>query len=153
MTVEGNASDRAPPPADQSADRRRHTARAQVARFVTAVRDSDQAAVDDMIIRLSRVRPWLAPLALAVGAFAMLFVGVKLLFTNWRLTLIGCCRRCGSGPPCSIWKAHVLHGRSFHMLTGTPIVVPVVLGVAAVTAASFYLNAVFAFAIIQPGRP
>ena len=28
------------------------------------------------------------PLALAVGAFAMLFEGVKLLFTNWRLTLI-----------------------------------------------------------------
>jgi hypothetical protein len=32
-------------------------------------------------------------------------------------------------------------------------VVPVVLGVAAVTMAGFYLNAVFAFAIVQPGRP
>jgi hypothetical protein len=117
------------------------------------VRDSDQAAVDDMITRLSKTRPWLAPLALAVGAFAMLFVGVKLLFTNWRLTLIQVL------PAMWIWaamfdlKAHVLHGRSFHLLTGTAIVVPVVLGVAAVTAASFYLNAVFAFAIVQPGRP
>ena len=41
-----------------------------------------------MVLRLSRTRRWLAPLALAVGAFAMLFEGVKLLFTNWRLTLI-----------------------------------------------------------------
>ena len=31
--------------------------------------------------------------------------------------------------------------------------IPLVLGVAVVTAASFYLNAVFAFAIVQPGRP
>ena len=41
-----------------------------------------------MVLRLSRSRRWLAPLALSVGAFAMLFEGVKLLFTNWRLTLI-----------------------------------------------------------------
>ena len=41
-----------------------------------------------MVLRLSRARRWLAPLAFAVGAFAMLFEGVKLLFTNWRLTLI-----------------------------------------------------------------
>ena len=159
MTVEGNASDRSAPPvagggppADQPRARRRRTARKQIARFVQAVRDSDQAAVDDMIIRLSQARPWLAPLALAVGAFAMLFVGVKLLFTNWRLTLIQVL------PAMWIWaamfdlKAHVLHGRSFHVL-GTALVVPVVLGVAAVTAAGFYLNAVFAFAIVQPGRP
>jgi hypothetical protein len=160
VAVEGNASDRSAPsaagggpPADQPRARRRRTARAQVARFAQAVRDSDQAAVDDMIMRLSRARPWLAPLALAVGAFAMLFVGVKLLFTNWRLTLIQVL------PAMWIWaamfdlKAHVLHGRSFHVLTGTALVVPVVLGIAAITAAGFYLNAVFAFAIIQPGRP
>jgi hypothetical protein len=160
VTVEGNASDRSAPPvadggppADQPPAQRRRTTRAQVVRFAQAVRDSDQAAVDDMIMRLSRVRPWLAPLALAVGAFAMLFVGVKLLFTNWRLTLIQVL------PAMWIWaamfdlKAHVLRGKSFHLLTGTPVVVPVVLGVAAITMAGFYLNAVFAFAIVQPGRP
>ena len=57
-------------------------------RFIQAIRDSDQAAVNEMVLRLSRARPWLAPLAFAVGAFAMLFDGVKLLLTNWRLTLI-----------------------------------------------------------------
>jgi hypothetical protein len=127
--------------------------RAQVERFIRAVRDSDQATVNEMVLRLSRSRRWLAPLALAVGAFAMLFEGVKLLFTNWRLTLIQVL------PAMWIWaamldlKAHVLHGKSFHVLTGPVVVIPVVLAVAALTAASFFLNAVFAFAIAQPGPP
>jgi hypothetical protein len=133
--------------------RRPRLTRAQLERFVQAIRDSDQAVVDDMIIRLSRSRPWLAPLALAVGAFAMLFEGVRLLFTNWRLTLIQVL------PAMWIWaamfdlKAHLLRGKSFHVLTGPAIVIPLVVGVAAITAASFYLNAVFAFAIVAPGRP
>jgi hypothetical protein len=49
-------------------------------------------------------------------------------------------------------KAHVLHGKSFHVLTG-PVVIPIVLAVAAITAASFFLNAVFAFAIASEGPP
>src|SRR5271165_2258224 len=120
--------------------------RVQVERFIRAVRDSDQATVNEMVLRLSRSRRWLAPLALAVGAFAMLFEGVKLLFTNWRLTLIQVL------PAMWIWvamidlKYHVLKGKSFHVLDG-PVVIPVVVAVAAVTAASFFLNAVFAFSI------
>jgi hypothetical protein len=121
-------------------------------RLINAVRDNDQAAVEEWVLRLSRSRRWLAPLALAVGAFAMLFDGVKLLFTNWRLTLIQVL------PAMWIWaamfdlKAHVLHGKSFHVLTG-PIVIPIILAVSAVTAASFFLNAVFAFAIAGEGPP
>ena len=149
-----DASSRPAPPgrAARPPGRRRIT-RAQVGQFVQAVRDSDRAVVDEMIMRLSRSRPWLARLALAVGAFAMLFDGVKLLFTNWRLTLVQVL------PAMWIWaamfdlKAHVLRGKSFHQLTGPAVVIPLVLGVAAVTAASFYLNAVFAFAIAQPGQP
>jgi hypothetical protein len=131
---------------------RRSARRAQIQRLVQAIRDSDLAAADEAILRLSRSRRWLAPLALCIGAFAMLLVGVKLLFTNWRLTLIQVL------PAMWIWaamfdlKAHLLHGKSFHVLTG-PIVIPIVLAVAAVTAASFYLNAVFAHAIAGPGPP
>jgi hypothetical protein len=62
--------------------------RADITRFIRAVRDSDEAAVDDTVTRLSRSRRWLAPLTLAVGAFAMLFDGVRLVLTNWRLTLV-----------------------------------------------------------------
>ena len=160
MAIEGNASE--PPPAPvqgppaagrgEEALSRRSARRVQIERFVQAVRDSDVAAADEAILRLSRSRRWLAPLALVVGAFVMLFAGVKLLFTNWRLTLIQVL------PAMWIWaamfdlKAHVLHGKSFHVLTG-PIVIPLVLGVALITAASFYLNAVFAFAIAGEGPP
>jgi hypothetical protein len=49
-------------------------------------------------------------------------------------------------------KAHVLHGRSFHALSG-PIVIPAVALIAAITAAAFFLNAVFAFAIAGRGPP
>jgi hypothetical protein len=125
---------------------------ADVRRLIRAVRDSDEAVVDDMVLRLSRSRRWLAPLALALGAFAMLFEGVKLLFTNWRFTVIQVL------PAMWIWaamydlKLHFLHGKTFHVVTG-PVVIPIVVGIAAVTAAAFYLNAVFAFAIIEPGRP
>jgi hypothetical protein len=127
--------------------------RRHVALFIQAVRDGDQMAVNEMVMRLSRARPWLAPLAFTVGAFAMLLDGVRLLLTNWRLTLIQVL------PAMWIWaamfdlKAHVLHGTSFHELTGPTVVIPLVIGVAVVTAAGFYLNAVFAFAIVQPGRP
>ena len=143
MTIQGDSPERA---------HRRHVTRAQLGQFIQAVRDSDQAAVNEMVMRLSQTRPWLAPLAFAVGAFAMLFEGVRLLFTNWRLTLIQVL------PAMWIWfamfdlKAHVLHDKAFHVQIGPTKVIPLVLAIALVTAASFYLNAVFAFAIIQPGR-
>ena len=160
VTIEGNASEpqtapvQGPPAADREEKplSRRSTRRAQIERFVQAVRDSDVAAADEVILRLSRSRRWLAPLALVVGAFVMLFAGVKLLFTNWRLTLIQVL------PAMWIWaamidlKAHALHGKSFHVLTG-PIVIPLVLGVALITAASFFLNAWFAYAIVGTGPP
>jgi hypothetical protein len=138
----------APPGASEAPTGRR----AQVGRLISAIRDSDRTAVDEAVLRLSRSRRWLAPLALAIGAFGMLLEGVKLLFTNWRLTLIQVL------PAMWIWaamldlKAHVLHGKSFHVITG-PVVILVVLAVAAITAASYFLNAVFAFAIAQPGPP
>ena len=90
--------------------------------------------------------------ALTVGALGMLLEGVKLLFTNWRLTLIQVL------PAMWIWaamydlKLHLLSRNSFHVLHG-PVVIPIVLAIAAVTAASFFLNAVFAYAIARPGRP
>jgi uncharacterized membrane protein len=124
----------------------------QVRRLVRAVRDSDQATVEQAVLRLSQSRRLLAPAALAVGAFVMLFEGLKLLFTNWRLTLIQVL------PAVWIWiamfdlKAHVLRGKSFHVVRG-PVTIPIVLAVAAITAASFFLNAVFAYAITAPGPP
>jgi hypothetical protein len=104
------------------------------------------------VIRLSQSRPLFAPAAFAVGAAAMLFGGLKLLFTHWRLTVVQVL------PAMWIWaamldlKAHVLPGKSFAVL-GVPVTIALVLAVAAITAAGFFLNAVFAFAIARPGPP
>ncbi len=165
MAIGGSGSDQLGAPSaqdasNQSTPRRRRprrklqSTRARIARYVQAVRESDRDAVNETILLLSRSRRWLAPLALAVGGFVMLFDGVKLLFTNWRLTLIQIL------PAMWIWaamydlKAHVLNrGISFRDFTGVVIVTPLMLAVMIITVASFYLNAVFAFAIIQPGSP
>jgi hypothetical protein len=104
------------------------------------------------VVRLSQSHRMLTPLALVVGGFAMLFTGLKLLLSNWRLTLVQIL------PAMWIWfamydlKAHALHGKSFSVLRG-PILIPIVLAIAAITAASFFLNAVFGFAIVQSGSP
>jgi uncharacterized membrane protein len=124
-------------------------------RFIHALRDSDDTVVDDAVTRLSRARPWLAPLIFAIGAFAMLLNGVKLLFTNWRLILVQAL------PAMWIWaamydlKLHLTpwHDKAFHVWTGPAVVIPILLAIAAITAAAFYLNAVFAYAITQPGHP
>ena len=128
----------------------RATLRAKAGRLIVALRDGDNATVEEAILQLSRSHRFLAPLALVVGAVAMLFEGLKLLFSNWRLSLVQVL------PAMWIWaamldlKAHLLHGKSFPILRG-PVVVPIVLAISAITAASFFLNAVFAFAIVRPG--
>jgi uncharacterized membrane protein len=82
----------------------------------------------------------------------MLFQGVKLLITNWRLTLVEIL------PAMWIWaamldlKAHVFRGEEFHVIRG-PLLIPILLVIAAITAATFFLNAAFAFAISEPGKP
>ena len=58
----------------------------------------------------------------------MLFQGVKLLYTNWRLAVIQIV------PAMWIWiamldiKLHVLHGKQFHVIRG-PLLIPCILGV------------------------
>lgn len=120
--------------------------------LVQAIEDGEDSKVEEAVLGLSRSRRLFAPLAFLVGALVMLFQGVKLLFSNWRLTLIEIL------PAMWIWlamldfKVHLLHGKTFLALRG-PILVPVILAIAAITAASFFLNAVFAFAVGLPGSP
>ena len=82
----------------------------------------------------------------------MLFDGLRLLVTNWRLMLVQAL------PAMWIWaatvdlKVHVLHGKEFDAIRG-PIVLVLFAAVVLITIAAFYLNAAFAFAISQPGPP
>ena len=120
--------------------------------LVRAIEESDEARIEEAVLRLSRSRRVFSPLAFAIGAFALLFDGLRLLVSNWRLTLVQLL------PAIWIWvamadlKLHVLHGSSFNVLRG-PVLIPIVLAIVAITAASFFLNAVFAFAITRPGTP
>lgn len=116
------------------------------------MRDGDEAEVVRAVEALSRRHRLLAPLALLVGGVAMLFGGLRLLLTNWRLTVIQI-------PPAMwIWAAmydlrgHVLHDRAVQELSG-PAVTPLIVAVVAITSACFWLNALFAFAISQDGKP
>jgi hypothetical protein len=123
----------------------------RIERLVRAIQEEDEAMVEQ-IVRLSQSRRLFAPLALTVGAFAMLVDGLKLLVTNWRLTLVQIL------PAMWIWlamfdlKARVLHDRSFPALRGA-ILIPIGLAIVGITVACFFLNAVFAFAITRPPPP
>jgi hypothetical protein len=120
--------------------------------LVEAIKDDDEAAVEAAVLALSRSRRIFAPLVFCVGAFVMLFQGLRLLFFNWRLTLIQLL------PAMWIWvamfdlKLHVIKGNEFRYFQGS-VAVALVLGITLISVASFYLNAVFAFAIADGGQP
>jgi hypothetical protein len=129
-----------------------HRIGSRITGLVTAIREGDEATIEAAVLRLSRSRRWLAPLALTVSALVLLVDGLRLVFSNWRLMLIQAL------PAMWIWlamfdlKIHVLHGRSFHDIRGLLAWVAVGL-IVVVTAASFYLNALVAFAITNPEGP
>jgi hypothetical protein len=120
--------------------------------LVRAIEDNDQAAVEAAILRLSQRRRIFAPLGLVIGAFVMLFDGVKLLVTNWRLTLVQVLPAMWIYLAMFDLKLHVLHDKSFHALRG-PVLIPINLAIISITIAAFFLNAVFAFAVARKERP
>ena len=154
----GNGTDGPEPPGaaaeppNGTRDRRSASLSDRIGSLVRAIQDNDEAKIEEAILRLSKSRRVFAPLALAVGAFTMLFNGLGLLVSNWRLTVVQIL------PAMWIWlamfdlKGHTLHGKSFNVLRG-PVLIPLGLLIIAITIASFFLNAVFAFAISRPGRP
>src|SRR5262245_26517609 len=105
-----------------------------------AIRENDEAAVEAAVLALSRSRRLFAPLVFALGAFVMLYQGLMLLFSNWRLTLIQVL------PAMWIWlamldlKAHVFKGQDFQSWHG-PMQVVLVLAITLVTATCCFLNA------------
>jgi hypothetical protein len=136
---------------DQPESRRQVLVR-QGRALVQAIRENDEAAVEDAVLKLSQSRRIFAPLVFALGAFVMLFQGLRMLFSNWKLTLIQLL------PAMWIWlalidlKAHTYKGKEFHSWqAGVELLL--VLAITLVTAACFYLNAVFAFAISHPSQP
>jgi len=135
----------------ESQNSRRDSLLEAIKSLVLAIQNDDEQLLD-AVLRVSQSRRLFAPLAFTIGAFAMLFQGMRVLLTDWRLMLIQI------PPAVWIWlamldlKIHVLHDRSLHQFKG-PVLIPVGLAIIAITAGCFFLNAVFAFAIIGSGRP
>jgi hypothetical protein len=117
--------------------------------LVRAIADSDEAAVERAVLDLTSAHRIFAPLTFVVGALIMLLQGVRVLFTNWRLSLLQAL------PAMWIWaamlnlKVHVIKGRDFNLWYG-PAALGLVLAITAITAAVFFLNAVFAMAVAGP---
>lgn len=120
--------------------------------LVRSIADVDPHAVETAARRLGESRRWLAPLAWAAGTVVLFLDGVKLLVTNWRLSLIQLL------PAAWIWlatwdlKSHLLERQGFR---DVPVVVLIVLSIAILVCsiASYWCNTVFAMAIDGPPPP
>jgi hypothetical protein len=119
--------------------------------LVRAIEDDDEATVE-AILRVSRSRRLFAPLAFAVGAFVMLIDGLRQLLSNRRLMLVMLLPAVWIELAMLDLKAHVLGRNSLPTVRGS-LLVPVAVAVVLVTAACFFLNAVFAFAVAQSRHP
>jgi putative flippase GtrA len=120
--------------------------------FVHAVGRGDEARIVELLGELSARHRSLAPFTFAFGGVAMLLAGVRVLFENWRLTLVQVL------PAMWVWLAmydlrlHLLKENTMSGVRGA-ILVPIGLAIVAGTIASYFLNTVFAFAVAQDGRP
>jgi len=105
-------------------------------------------AVVEAVQRLSHSRRALAPLALTAGAFAMLFDGLRVLASNWRLLVLEIL------PAAWIWiamydiRARLVHQHPVPQLGGFWLAAALV-AVTLITTASLYLNGVFGFAVSE----
>ena len=138
--------------ARQAARARHRSLRQLVRRLIASIRDGDERTIGDAVLQLSKKRRIFAPLALAVGAFVMLFSGLRLLVTNWRLMLLQVLPAMLTWATTMDLKAHVLQGKEFHDIR-RPVVLVLFAAAVLVTTAASYLNAAFAFAVSQPGPP
>src|SRR5262245_58171727 len=135
------------------ADRGSRTRRtlARLMSVARAVADADPVEIESTARRLGESRRYLAPVAWAAGAIVLLIRGIKLLASNWRLSLIELV------PAAWVWlvmwdlRQHDLRADAFRQITPGGTTVLAVLAIAA-SIAAFWCNTIFAFAITHP-RP
>jgi hypothetical protein len=136
---------------DASVNRLRQFA-TRIGEYVRAIEDADETKIEEAIVRMSESHVLLRPLAFAISAFVLLFDSLRMVLTNWRLLLIQLLPALWIWLAMGILRAYVLYDQDLDEIYGLQIV-PVFLVVIAITTASFYLNATFAFAIMRPGAP
>jgi hypothetical protein len=118
--------------------------------LISAINTGDDAMIEDAVLTLSRSRRWLAPLALTVSAAVVMFNGLRLTLSNWRLMALMVV------PTTWLWvlmydlKAHALSGRSFHIMHG-PLLWLTFGVVVVVTIVAYELNAIVVFSVAGQG--
>jgi hypothetical protein len=118
--------------------------------LIRAILHDDEASVEAAVVELARSHRFLAPLTFLIGALMLLIQGLRVVFSNWRLFLLQVL------PAMWIWlgmldlKAHLFRGHTFTHWQGAPAIL-LSIGIVGVTVATYFLNAVFAFAIASPG--
>ncbi len=123
----------------------------RVRALISAIEGDDEATIEAAVLRLSRSRRWLAPLALTVSAFVLLFQGLRLTVSNWRLIALM------TLPTTWLWlvmydlKVHAIKGRSFDLMHG-PLLWLACAAVIAVTITALAMNAVVIFSVAGPGN-
>ena len=122
--------------AKQAARARHRPLRQLVRRLIASIRDGDERKIEDAVLQLSRKRRIFAPPTLAVGAFAMLFSGLRLLVTNWRLMLLQVLPAMLTWATTIDLKVHVLQGKEFHDIRGPIVLVLFAAAVLVTTALS-----------------
>lgn len=146
QSAEAAPSQDAPASSTRSAPGRQASWHVKLDRLIRAVADADAAEIEAAVRQLGESRSYLAPIGWAAGASVLLIRGIKLLFTNWRLSLIELV------PAAWVWivmwnlKQHALRGAAFRQITLGGMVLLAVLAVG-ITAVAIWCNTVFAFAI------
>ena len=125
---------------------------ARIGELVRAIEGTDDEKIEKAVVRMSESHALLRPLAFAISAFVLLFDSVRLILTNWRLLLLQLLPALWIWLAMAILRAYVLYDQDLDEVYGLEIV-PVFLLIIAITIASFFLNATFAFAIMRPGAP
>jgi hypothetical protein len=121
----------------------------RVVDMALAVAAAEPADIEAAAHRLGRSHRLLVPLAWTGGALVLLVRGVKLLFVNWRLSLLQLL------PAAWVWvlmwdlRHHELRVAAFRDVTAGGVVLLVALCVAT-TIAAFWCNGLFGFAIVEP---
>jgi len=115
----------------------------------SAVRATDPSRIQEIVADLSGRSRWLTPLAYLAGTLAVVFDGIALLFTSWRLTLLQLV-------PAAWIYAMTWNIRS-HMLAHQhpPLthVALIAVGEMIAAQAAYWCNATFAFTLTQDGIP
>jgi hypothetical protein len=126
--------------------------RVQVRRLLRDIREGNESDLEATLQSHEGRRNVYVVLTLTVGALIMLLQGLKLLFVNWRLSLLQILPAMWIWAAMFYFKVHLFRGREFRLWYGVGALLSIG-SIMVITIASLYLNAVFAFAISAPGHP